>query len=46
MVGPTAREKYSYYLEAHILPGFGPMRMMDILPEHVRAWVLPSEPGS
>jgi integrase len=39
MVEPTTREKYSYYLEAHILPEFGPMRMTDILPEHVRAWI-------
>jgi len=36
---PTTREKYTYYLNAHILPEFGPMRMMDILPEHVRAWI-------
>ncbi len=39
MVEPTTREKYSYYLEANILPEFGPMRMADILPEHVRAWI-------
>ncbi len=39
MVEPTTREKYSYYLEAHILPEFGPMRMADILPEHVRAGI-------
>jgi integrase len=36
---PTTRENYTYYLNAHILPEFGPMRMMDILPEHVRAWI-------
>ena len=36
---PTTREKYTYYLNAHILPYFGPMRMIDILPEHVRAWI-------
>jgi integrase len=36
---PTTREKYTYYLNAYILPEFGPMRMMDILPEHVRAWI-------
>ncbi len=36
---PTTREKYTYYLNAHILPEFGSMRMMDILPEHVRAWI-------
>ncbi|MGD0559576.1 MAG: N-terminal phage integrase SAM-like domain-containing protein, partial [Streptosporangiaceae bacterium] len=36
---PTTREKYSYYLDLHILPFFGSMRMIDILPEHVREWI-------
>ena len=36
VIEPTTREKYTYYLEAHIMPEFGPMRMADILPEHVR----------
>jgi len=36
---PTTRAKYTYYLNAHIMPEFGPMRIMDILPEHVRAWI-------
>jgi integrase len=35
----TTREKYTYYLDRHILPELGPMRMIDILPEHVRGWV-------
>src|ERR1700691_5209798 len=26
---PTTREKYTYYLGAHILPALGPMRMAD-----------------
>jgi len=34
-----ARENYSYYLNRHILPWFGPMRMIEILPSHVREWV-------
>jgi site-specific recombinase XerC len=33
------RENYSYYLERHILPEFGSMRMVEILPLDVRRWV-------
>jgi integrase len=36
---PTTREKYTYYLGAHILPELGPMRMADIFPEHIREWI-------
>lgn len=39
VVEPTTREKYTYYLDAHIMPEFGPMRMIDIMPEHVREWI-------
>ena len=39
VIEPTTREKYTYYLGAHIMPEFGPMRMIDILPEHVREWI-------
>ena len=39
VIEPTTREKYTYYLRAHILPEFGPMKMADILPEHVREWI-------
>ena len=35
----TTRQSYTYILRRHILPEFGPMRMIDILPEHVREWV-------
>jgi integrase len=35
----TTRQSYSYVLQKHILPEFGPMRMIDIMPEHVREWV-------
>ena len=38
-VEATTRQNYSYILRRHILPEFGPMRMIDILPEHVREWV-------
>jgi integrase len=33
------RENYTYYLERLILPEFGPMRMVEILPLDVRRWV-------
>jgi len=36
---PTTREKYTYYLGAYIFPKLGPMRMSDILPEHIREWI-------
>jgi integrase len=36
---PTTREKYTYYLGAYIFPAFGPMRMTDIFPEHIREWI-------
>src|SRR3954447_18905990 len=36
---PTTREAYTYSLYKHLMPEFGPMRMADILPEHVRQWV-------
>jgi hypothetical protein len=36
---PTTREKYTYYLGAYIFPELGRMRMADIFPEHIRAWI-------
>src|ERR1022692_1999815 len=35
----TTREAYTYQIGKHILPWFGPMRMNQIMPAHVRAWV-------
>jgi integrase len=35
----STRQSYTYVLRVRILPEFGEMRMMDILPEHVREWV-------
>ncbi len=35
----TTRQKYTYSLYRHIMPEFGPMRMIDIMPEHVRECV-------
>ncbi|GAB2513972.1 tyrosine-type recombinase/integrase [Nocardiopsis aegyptia] len=38
-VEATTRQSYTYSIRKHIMPEFGPMRMVEILPEHVRAWV-------
>lgn len=33
------RENYSYYLDLHILPWFGSMRMIEVMPADVREWI-------
>ncbi len=35
----STRQSYRYGLDRHIVPWFGPMKMCDILPTHVREWV-------
>jgi integrase len=40
VIEPTTRESYTYSLGKHILPHFGRMRMVEIIPAHVREWVL------
>lgn len=35
----TTREGYTYSIYAHLMDTFGPMRMVEILPSHVREWV-------
>ncbi len=35
----STRQTYTYLLDKHMLDEFGPMRMIDILPEHVREWI-------
>jgi integrase len=40
VVEPTTRQSYVYSIRKHLMPEFGPMRMVEILPEHVRAWVV------
>jgi Phage integrase, N-terminal SAM-like domain len=35
----TTREAYTYQLNKHIMPWFGPMRMNEIFPSIVREWV-------
>ena len=41
----STRQSYTYVLRIRILPEFGEMRMMDILPEHVREWVASMKAG-
>ena len=41
----TTRERYTICLYKHILPEFGQMRMVNILPEHVREWVTKMKGG-
>ena len=35
----STRESYTYQLNKHIMPWFGPMRMNEIMPATVREWV-------
>lgn len=35
----TTRESYTYLINKHIVSWFGPMRMVEILPAHVREWI-------
>ena len=39
VIEATTREAYTYQIGKHILPWFGPMRMNEIMPSHVREWV-------
>jgi site-specific recombinase XerD len=39
LIEARTRENYTYYLDKHILPTFGTMRMIAILPIDVREWV-------
>lgn len=36
---PTTKEAYTYQINKHLRPWFGPMRMVEILPEQVREWI-------
>jgi hypothetical protein len=36
---PGVRRNYQGQISKHLLPSFGPMKMRDIMPEHVRQWV-------
>jgi hypothetical protein len=35
---PGVRSNYASHIRNHLLPFFGPMKMRDIMPEHVREW--------
>ena len=39
VIEATTREAYTYQLNKHIMPWFGPMHMNEIMPSHVREWV-------
>jgi integrase len=34
------RENYRYLLDRYVLPGLGHMRMVELLPHHVREWIV------
>lgn len=40
VIEASTRQTYTYLLDRYIVPYFGPMRMAEILPLHVRQWVL------
>src|SRR6266511_2020230 len=39
VIEATTRENYTYLLNRYVLPELGSMRMVEILPGHVREWV-------
>ena len=39
VVEASTKEAYTYQIGKHILPWFGPMRMNEIMPSHIREWV-------
>ena len=39
LLEPGVRSNYASHIRNHLLPFFGPMKMRDIMPEHVRQWV-------
>ena len=39
LLEPGVRSNYAGHIRNHLLPFFGPMKMRDIMPEHVRQWV-------
>lgn len=40
VIEASTRQSYHYLLHRYILPEFGKMRMIDILPSHVREWIV------
>jgi integrase len=41
----TTRERYTYGVYRHLMPEFGAMRMIDIMPAQVREWVAALKAG-
>jgi len=39
VIEASTRESYTYSLKRHLLPWFGPIRMVDVSPANVREWV-------
>jgi integrase len=39
LLEPGVRGNYEGQIRMHLIPFFGPMKMRDIMPEHVRQWV-------
>jgi integrase len=39
LLEPGVRSNYASHIRNHLMPFFGPMKMRDIMPEHVRQWV-------
>jgi integrase len=48
LVEATTRENYRYLLNKYVLPGLGHVRMVELLPFHVREWIadLPDSYGA
>src|SRR5664279_3960614 len=42
----STREGYTYSIYAHLMDTFGPMKMIEILPSHVREWVASRASGA
>jgi integrase len=40
VIEPTTRESYTYSIHKHLLPWFGDFKMAEILPAHVREWIV------
>ena len=39
LLEPGVRSNYAGQIRKHLLPFFGPMKMRDIMPEHIRQWI-------
>ena len=39
LLEPGVRSNYGGQIQKHLIPFFGPMKMRDIMPEHVRQWI-------